>query len=105
MFYTVIDEYNISLIFETDNLILKCSPDCSEAVLDIGTTNRFDSTPPDGQFNFTWNDEVITFISANHTCGQAGVLEIKIKSSPEIVASLERAIDEIKQYVQNLENE
>jgi hypothetical protein len=98
MFYTTTNEFSITLHFRNDFMTLSCCPDYPIAIEDNGG-KKFDSNPSNGIFKFTWDTESIIFQCAKYGCGRGGELTVSIKSSPEIMASLEECLEEIHLYI------
>jgi len=90
-------EYDIvSLTFSNDFMTLDFSPEDSTALLE----NGFDSGPSNGAFNFSFNDETITFEIAKHGNGKGGRFSLSFNMTKEIKESLDRVILLWRKYLE-----
>lgn len=85
-----------SLIFKNEFIELCCTPDGIER--EHFYKNGYDSEPPNGEFNFTFNDKDIFFNCSKYGCGQGGSLSITLKMTSEIKESLDKAFRDMKDY-------
>jgi hypothetical protein len=102
MFTFTYDEFNsVSLEFENEFLKLECVPESSEYLDDHG----YSSCPSNGEFEFYFNEETITFNAAKRGDGQGGTLTITLKMTKEIRESLEKAMEDWRVFLLKIDRE
>lgn len=96
MFSTTTDEHSIYLHFKNEFMSLVF---CPETITNVTTEiGRFDLKPSNGESYFTWNEESVVFRCSKYGCGQGGDLTISLLSTPELLASLKKCVQEIRAY-------
>ena len=90
MFSLLVEDEMLSLVFSNENLRITCYPeDCY-------------SRPSNREFNFVYNEEKIVFESAKYGDKRGGYLRgyllVELKMNKEIKESLERALEEWKNF-------
>jgi hypothetical protein len=97
MFYFIKCRKNVRLSFENETINITCIPN----YLDEIENNGFDSSPSNGEFSFYFDSEEVTFSSSNNRrSNQGGGLYITIKMTAEIKKSLDKAMNDWKQYLE-----
>ena len=94
MFSLLVEDEMLSLIFSNENLRITCYPEDSTNL----KKNGFDSRPSNGEFNFVYNEEKIVFECSKYGDGRGGYLLVELKMNKEIKESLERALEEWKNF-------
>ena len=91
MFSLKVNEYDdVRLMFQNENIHIDCSPENPHALTDDGDLN---SMPSNGEFNFCFDENQITFLCAKYGDGNGGYLEIKLKMTEDIKKSLDECIE------------
>ena len=90
-------EYDIvSLSFRNELIEFYFDPEDATALLKDG----FDSAPSNGDFSFSFSEETISFSIAKHGDGQGGRFSLSLKMTKEIKESLDNAMSEWREYVE-----
>lgn len=91
------DYTHISLHFIDDRGSLTFHPEMPDAIKDIKWEDGcFDTGPCYGQFSLFWKDNYIVMNCGKYGGGDGGDLTIRLKKTPELIASLKQAFDQWK---------
>ena len=92
------DNDMITLYFKNELIEITCDPENPDCLLD--ENNGFDSSPSNGEFNFYYDDNYISFFVGKYGDGNGGALMIKFKMNDAIKESLKNALREWREYLE-----
>ena len=99
MFSFANDDDMITLSFKNEMIQIECYPEDPSAICDDG----YSSDPSNGEFEFYYNDDSISFTAAKYGDGRGGSLSLTFKMTPEIKESLKNAMSEWRRYLEERE--
>ena len=101
MFKFCVSDDIVSLIFENDNMEIHCYPENPDRLY----KSSYSAKTCDGHFEFSFNNRSITFRAAKYEKGEGGSLSIYVEMTSEIKKSLDDALNEWREYLNEREKD
>jgi len=93
------DKYGVVVLrFKNEVLEIMCRPENIGDICEKG----YDSSPSNGEFMFSYDEENISFRVAKYGNGQGGDIYIRFKMTKEIRESLEHSMKEWRNFIEHM---
>lgn len=101
LYYT----HDVSLKLQYQGLSLTFEPENTEVIFQIDISKNIgciDTRPSNAQFALTWSPELITIVCGRYGDGNGGSVEMSVKSTPELLKSLQKSLKVWKEAVEKV---